>query len=289
MLLLTLSVISIFLTACADTQKEAKTNNAPDVVNSNEILSSSECQNELNNNEVNEWKSDSILKTLPLKTIEKDKLDAKIYDQCVSKLHEVFNEDIKVFNIVAVEYDMNCDNKDDYFVVPFPDNYPGNALPPMYLFLSDSDDYKCVTLPLRSDISITILATKTNDVYDILWDAFGHELKYNGNDEFTGDVSEPTKILFFPYTVNGDTLCIKISVPSMPQGIDYNHFKVKAYLYSADWLDNKVIISNNSEYAEITYDEVPINGEYYFYLKEVNINSLPTMEKLSLEIRFIVQ
>ena len=103
------------------------------------------------------WTGENTRKKIFLENTDIKSLPGFIIDSCIENLNNDFTECESLFFVKTATYDMNNDGKEDYFVLPFPDKYPGNNIPPLYLFVMGNDNPTVINIPLKSDLFITVL------------------------------------------------------------------------------------------------------------------------------------
>lgn len=230
------------------------------------------------------WIGKDIQKVLYLDDLDLNLLPYSIKQKCIEALNSNGLDCTELSHVKIALWDINLDGTKDYFVLPFPDKYAGNLLPPLYLFLSDKKSYKMVYTPLETDTEIKILNSKTNGCFDIQWDLFGNVLNYDGTDTYIGREDNSIKVILFPIIQNSSTVCIKVGIPYHIS--DLTKYKLMACLFYDDFNNSLIVTSNDENFNDIIYTDSPVNGIYYFYIDSENID-IEILNNIVIELKYV--
>lgn len=229
------------------------------------------------------WTSENTREKIFLENTDIQSLPDFMIDSCIKNLNNDFTECESLFFVKTATYDMNNDGKEDYFVLPFPDNYPGNNIPPLYLFVMGNDNPTVINIPLESDLFITVLNSQNYGYFDLQSDYFGNVLSFDGASSYKGEY-----ILVRGYSVDqeNDIICLRVSCPYSV--CEYDKYYLKACFFDNDFKKVFIATSNDKELYNIVYskDVSVVNGEYYFYIKSPDVNAVD-LEKMTMELKYV--
>ncbi len=229
------------------------------------------------------WTGENTRKKIFLENTDIKSLPDFVIDSCIENLNNDFTECESLFFVKTATYDMNNDGKEDYFVLPFPDKYPGNNIPPLYLFVMGNDNPTVINIPLKSDLFITVLNSQNYGYFDLQSDCFGNVLSFDGESSYKGE-----HILVRGYSVDheNDIICLRVSCPY--RVCEYDKYYLKICFFDGDFKKVFIATSNDKEFCNIVYskDVSVVNGEYCFYIEASDINAVD-LEKMTMELKYV--